>query len=313
MEQLKRVIDQSPFQLYRCDTLQYYSLLGEGASAKVYHVNFNNKEYAAKVYEDTEYVKFYDDFIYELNIAERLKDNKYCITVHCIGYTFENEKIKIILFMDLLRSYGDLYDYIQNIADWNPCYQIKGKLVPQPKTNYIYFNRNDNVYWCYRLSKVQKIRITKFILQAVNKLHSDGIIHGDIKTNNMALHYEYKKEIIKLIDFGMSYISKTNKLIIMDYKSGTPGYRAPEQEKYKINFSSDIYSVGVTIIELWNGDIWKNGNTFSELRKEVLEGLQKIKSNHKEFASLLRRCILYNHQERPDIKKVLQLYSNISF
>ncbi len=100
------------------------------------------------------------------------------------------------------------------------------------------------------------------ILQAIKELHSNGIIHGDIKTDNMVLHYEYKKEIIKLIDFGMSYLSDNNECIKMKYISGTHGYRAPEQDKFKISFSSDIYSMGVTIIELWNGDIWKNGETF---------------------------------------------------
>ena len=313
MEQFKRIIKNSPFPLYRCDTLQYDSLLGEGASAKVYRVNFNNKEYAAKVYENTFYSSFCDDIIYELKILKRLNNNPYCVEVDCIGYTFNNHVLKIIIFMELLKSYGDLYDYIQKIAKWQPCYQIKDKLFPQPNTNYIYFNEDEKIHWCYELSKKQKVRITKMILEAVNSIHSKNIIHGDIKTNNMALHYEYKKEIIKLIDFGMSYISDSNQLIDMKYISGTEGYRAPEQEEYKINFSSDIYSLGITIIELWNGDIWKNGETFNELRKEALIGLQKIKNNHIDFAKLLKKCISYDYRKRPNIKVIIKQFSKIHF
>ena len=129
----------------------------------------------------------------------------------------------------------------------------------------------------------------------------------------MALHYEYKKEIIKLIDFGMSYISDSNQLIDMKYISGTEGYRAPEQEEYKVNFSSDIYSMGITIIELWNGDIWKNGETFNELRKEALIGLQKIKNNHIDFAKLLKKCISYDYRKRPNIKVIIKQFSKIHF
>ena len=35
-----------------------------------------------------------------------------------------------------------------------------------------------------------------------------------LKTNNIVLHYEYKKQIIKLIDFGMSYHSNKNDMMI---------------------------------------------------------------------------------------------------
>ena len=57
------------------------------------------------------------------------------------------------------------------------------------------------------------------VLQSINELHLNGIIHGDIKTDNMILHYEYRKEIIKLIDFGMSYLSEGDECINMEYIS----------------------------------------------------------------------------------------------
>ena len=313
MEHFKKLIDDSSFQLYNYDSLKIGCLLGEGASAKVYSTYFNGKEYAAKIYKNNEYEGFYDDLSYELKIAKRLKNSKYSVNVHSIGYGFINNKFKIILFMDLLKSYGDLYDYIQNIATWRACYKVQNKLIPKPKTNYIYYNEDDKVYWCYELSKKQKVRITKMVLQSINELHLNGIIHGDIKTDNMILHYEYRKEIIKLIDFGMSYLSEGDECINMEYISGTHGYRAPEQDEFKISFSSDIYSMGVTIIEIWNGDIWKNGETFDDLRKEVLLGLDNIEKENKEFAILLKKCISYEYQKRPHISTVFQIFSKISF
>ena len=49
--------------------------------------------------------------------------------------------------------------------------------------------------------KAQKIQITKSFLEAVEEIHSKrvGIVHGDIKTNNLLLD---KQDNIKLIDFG---------------------------------------------------------------------------------------------------------------
>ena len=187
MEHFKKSIENSQFQLYNYDSLNIGDLLGEGASAKVYSTYLNGKEYAAKVYKNSEYEGFYDDLLYELKIAKRLKNSKYSVNVHSVGYGFINNKFKVILFMDLLKSYGDLYDYIQKIATWNACYKIKDKLIPKPKTNYIYYNEDDKIYWCYELSKKQKIRITKMVLKAINELHLNGIIHGDIKTANVFL------------------------------------------------------------------------------------------------------------------------------
>ena len=75
------------------------------------------------------------------------------------------------------------------------------------------------------------------------------------------------------------------------YKCGTVGYRAPEQDDYRMCYLSDIYSMGITIIELWNGDIWINKDDFKGCRSEALSGLRKIEKNHTQFGKLLRRAI----------------------
>ena len=81
-----------------------------------------------------------------------------------------------------------------------------------------------------------ELGITWSRVKALVSLHQVNIIHADLKTNNVILHYMDKKQIIKLIDFGMSYFSETDDLIDIEYKCGTMGYRAPEQEEYK-NFN----------------------------------------------------------------------------
>ena len=185
------------------------------------------------------------------------------------------------------------------------------QMIPKPKTNYLYYNEEDDIYWCYELSEKQKIKIALSLVKALTSLHHKKIIHGDLKTSNVVLHYMDKKQIIKLIDFGMSYFSETDDMIDIEYKCGTIGYRAPEQEELKMNYKSDVYSLAVTIIEMWTGEIWIDGESFKECRKEVLSGLRKIEKYHTELGNLLRKCLNLDPKKRPILQKVLDSFEKI--
>ena len=273
--------------------IEYLRKLGEGIS-EVYHIKFNDKDYAGKIYTKYDI----DDILYETEIAEKLKNTKQ--SMKTLGVIFlDNDKI--IMLMELFISDGDVYDYIQKKNRWTPCFYNKElkTLRPEPKTHYIYYNKDENIHWCYDLSEKQKMKIALSISKAIDELHNVGIIHGDIKTNNLVLHYGPKKQTVKIIDFGMSYFKESDNLMEIEVKTGTEGYRAPEQDNYMINEKTDIYSMGVTIIEIWNGDIWYEGKSFKESRKEVLRGLRNLEKTNLELGKLLRKSINLDHKKRP--------------
>jgi len=296
-----------PLNIYHCieDDIEYGVKLGEGLS-EVYKITFRDKSYAGKVYEDTEL----EEIRYELEIAKRLEGVEQCVQTYGVLVIDD----KLILLIELLNSHGDLYDYISKKQRWTACYKRKRKntkqMIPKPKTNYLYYNEDEDIYWCYELSEKQKIKITLSLVKALSSLHHKNIIHGDLKTNNVILHYMDKKQIIKLIDFGMSYFSETDDMIDVEYK-GTMGYRAPEQEEYKMNYQSDVYSLAVIVIEMWNGEIWIDGESFKECRREVLSGLRKIEKYHTELGNLLRKCLNLNPKKRPILQKVLDSLEKI--
>ena len=297
-----------PFPLFNCKGIQYGKLLGKGGNASVYCVKMNNNKYAAKVYKNASDDQ---DLGHELKIAEHLKETKYSVQVHGVGYIQKGTSYDILLLMEYLVSHGDLYDYIQNVAKWSTLYWIHNQYIPSPKNNYIYYNKEDNIHWGYELHESQKIKITRSIVKGIQELHTKGIIHGDIKTNNMVLHYKLKKQSVKLIDFGMAYFTDTDDLIDIVYKCGTVGYRAPEQDDYTMCYLSDIYSMGITIIELWNGDIWIEEEDFQGCRREALAGLRKIEANNKAFGKLLRSSIALNYKKRPSAEKFLRRFNDI--
>lgn len=300
----EKLTKTSPYPVFECkeEDIGWGKKIGEGISS-VYKVKWDNKEYAGKLYEKCRE----DDILYELNIAKKLENCKRSVKVYGI-ILYDNN---LLILMELLTSFGDLCDYIQKKQKWKACYLVNGKYIPKPKTEYIYFNKDENIYWCYTLSEKQKMKIALSLAKAINELHTNNIIHGDIKTNNVVLHYEPKKEYIKLIDFGVSYMTNTEDLIEIECRCGTLGYRAPEQEDLQMNYKSDIYSMAVTIVELWNGDIWYDGDNFKECRKEVLRGIRNIEKNNLELGRLIRESISLKHKNRPDSKLFLEKIKKI--
>lgn len=99
--------------------------------------------------------------------------------------------------------------------------------------------------------KVNEDLIAKYIfqvLEGLKYLHGEGIIHRDIKGDNVLLT---KKSEIKLADFGVA--GSLDDLEAQDI-AGTPYWMAPEIISLNgAQYSSDIWSVGCMVIELFTG------------------------------------------------------------
>ena len=129
-----------------------------------------------------------------------------------------------------------------------------------------YINENDLVS-----NKLYK-NIVKSIVNALYTIHQKGVIHRDIKPNNIFINEN--NNIIKLGDFGCSIYIKDNK----SDPIGTIFYTAPEIIKnLKYDEKCDLWSLGVTSYELHTGELPYGPDTTAFSIKKAIYDEKKFK------------------------------------
>jgi serine/threonine-protein kinase len=117
-------------------------------------------------------------------------------------------------------------------------------------------------------------RVVDWILQAsvaIAEAHSLGVIHRDLKPQNLYLADAPRGEpIVKVLDFGISTTSRlaVNGASTGEFKrvDGSPHYMSPEQmQALAQDARSDIWGLGVLMFELLTGEVPFHGDTFEEI------------------------------------------------
>lgn len=269
----------SHFNFIEYDDLNIDELLDKG-NAEVFKGKYLEKDVAIKKYK-------YDDInineivFNELKIGSKIESERLMKTY---GYSYDKKKDYIYLIMEYINS-KDLFHYINS-----------------------YYN-NDNIY---KMSKSTKISVIKSLLKAIKEMWNENIVHGDLKPLNLAIHRRDDEIFIKIIDYGTCEIDCRNNGIDKQYVCSTDGYVSPElDETFIISHKSDIYALGVIILEIWCGFI-DYDERYKTSRNILLKELRFLKNDNPELEKIIRKCVDIKPDNRPDIYKLIKIVDKLS-
>ena len=113
------------------------------------------------------------------------------------------------------------------------------------------------------------------IADALDEAHSQGLVHRDIKPQNILLD---RRNRPMLADFGLAAaVSGTSSSMMVDTStSGTPLYMAPEQWQGRAGRSSDIYALGAVVYQMITGGPPYLGNQYELLGQHLNSPIPRL-------------------------------------
>src|SRR5208337_2260338 len=165
--------------------------------------------------------------------------------------------------------------------------------------------------------------ITKQVASALDAAHRLGMVHRDIKPDNIALIESPEGELVKVLDFGIAKMKEARlgdtsgmTLTGMGMVIGTPQYMSPEQAMGKrgdeLDGRADLYSLGVVMYQMLTADLpFKADTTMEMLLAHMQKAPAPINVLHPELsvpeaaAALTMRLLEKNRDMRPASARVL--------
>ncbi len=139
------------------------------------------------------------------------------------------------------------------------------------------------------------------VLTALSVAHRSGVIHRDIKPSNIMID---QHGVVKVADFGLASVGVETTLTLEGTVLGTPAYMSPEQVSGGvIDGRSDLFSLGVTLIELVTGEKLFQGESYAECLNKILnfksESLDRFAGTLSiSFLAFVRRLMMPRKEDR---------------
>uniref|UniRef100_A0A9J7YCR1 non-specific serine/threonine protein kinase n=2 Tax=Cyprinus carpio TaxID=7962 RepID=A0A9J7YCR1_CYPCA len=257
--------------------------IGKGTYGKVYKVisKKDGSQAAVKVLDPINDVD--EEIEAEYNILRSLSNHPN--VVKFFGMFYKSDELsggQLWLVLELCNG-GSVTDLIKGLL-------MRGKRLEEPIISYILYGA----------------------LLGLQHLHNNRIIHRDVKGNNILLTTEGG---VKLVDFGVS-AQLTSARLRRNTSVGTPFWMAPEviaceqQYDYSYDARCDVWSLGITAIELADGD-----PPLAEMHP--VKALFKIPRNpsptlrHPEhwcrsFSHFIAQCLIKDFETRPSVTHLLE-------
>ncbi|NLH47627.1 MAG: serine/threonine protein kinase [Myxococcales bacterium] len=133
-------------------------------------------------------------------------------------------------------------------------------------------------------------RLIAPIARALHYAHSKGVIHRDVKSNNIHISVD---GFPTLMDFGIARGAEASELTLPGQVVGTAEYMSPEQWYGEVDGRSDIYSLGIVLFELATGQLpFRSKHTFELMKLHQEVPAPSPRSVAPQISPALERLIL---------------------
>ena len=148
-----------------------------------------------------------------------------------------------------------------------------------------------------RLSYKEALSIAIQVSNGIEAAHNNGIIHRDIKPQNIIISREGK---VKVADFGIARAASSD--TVTSHAMGSVHYTSPEQARGGYSDAkSDIYSIGITLFEMVTGRVPFDGETTVSIAiKHIQEEMPSPKKYVPDLPISVEKIIMKCTQKNPD-------------